>query len=195
MRRRNESNQRKPNSNKGFSRFCSWEAEVLPSFGEASAPAWRNSVAGPSSRQVDDVPGGCSPVHLRMPSGFLRTVLSVRLRRLAGSLCLVAMMAQTALSGLHAFHEAGNLPLAGFSTDPSPALRAGAAGEHHGSRHDPAACPGCRTTSELRTLVSPAALAASPVVLALPARIPSDPGSTAQSSPGGLSARAPPLPA
>lgn len=147
----------------------------------------------PALRGVDGDPGRCSAAAFRMSSDSLFRAPPSRLRRLAAGLCLLAMTAQAALSGLHAFHEARTLLLVCASPDASPALRAEAPSAHPGSRHDSSACPGCRTTSELRTLISPVAVAAAPVVLALRDCVPVDAEAGDQSCPGGLSPRAPPF--
>lgn len=127
-----------------------------------------------------------------MTSGFLRTPLFARLRRLAGSVCLAAMVAQAALSGLHVLHDSDNLPLAFAAEDASSSLSAEAPREHHGTRHDPAACPACRTASEWKSLLPSASANALPATRALEDWPPADAGLPDQSQPGGWSARAPP---
>jgi len=116
-----------------------------------------------------------------------------RLRRLAAGLCLLAMTAQVALSGLHAVHETANLPLAWASSESLPSLRTDVPAAHHGARHDPGDCPACRTTSDLKTLALPLPAGLPTVVLATGPLGPSAEAVPAGLLPRDMAARAPPL--
>lgn len=132
------------------------------------------------------------PIPGLMPRRF-RSMFSHRVRRFAALLCLGAVSVQLTLPVLHASHELGNLPLAALSSDPSPALQASAPAAHHGERHDPAACPVCRTTSQSKGIVPVAPARLLPLQLVSLIGLAEGNRPLAQACPGGLAARAPPL--
>jgi len=126
--------------------------------------------------------------------GRFRSLFSHRVRRLAAFLCLGAVSAQLTLPVLHTTHEGGNFsPAALLSPDPSPALHSSASTAPHGEGHDPAACPACRTASQLQGGAPAAAAQLLPIHVFSLIGLAEGETPPAEACASGFAARAPPL--
>jgi len=124
--------------------------------------------------------------------GFALRMRSRAFRRLAANVCVLAVAAQAWMPAVHLAHDKGGLPGVVAWCDSSPMLRQQAPASAPEQRHDAAACPVCRTTTRLKSLVSIARVEFVPLTVATRlGRDESTPLRT-QDLAADLSARAPP---
>jgi hypothetical protein len=117
-----------------------------------------------------------------------RKSLPLRFRRLAAGFCTAVLSVQLALPAVHEIHRS-NVSRAGEQ------VLVAAAEQHAGDTahaHDAAACPVCRTTSDLRTLIPVGAVHVVAIIAIARSREEERPHDGGTQVPRGLAARGPP---